>query len=163
MWKSIISISQQASRATRSPSQFSTTVPALVTPTATKAPFSTTPGPQKSKYQGLQDRESLSPERSETTKSGTDAEVAEHPAAFDPSNTAPESELAATAEESKKEGESDSPLDVSAANKDVSAWRHPTEGGPARNRDRESSARGTPKKNRSVHVKEDGTHVSYKD
>jgi hypothetical protein len=161
MWKSVISISQQASRATRS--QFSTTVPALVTPTAAKAPFSTTPRPQKSKYQGLQDRESLSPERSETTKSGTDAEVAEHPAAFDPSNTAPESELAATAEESKKEGESDSPLDVSAANKDVSAWRHPTEGGPARNQDRESSARRTPKKNRSVHVKEDGTHVSYKD
>ncbi|KAJ5991149.1 hypothetical protein N7522_011356 [Penicillium canescens] len=162
MWKSIISISQQASRATRS--QLSTTAPALVTPTATKAPFSTTPGPQKSKYQGLQDRESLSPERSETTKSGTDAEVAEHPSAFDPSNTAPESELAATAEESKKEGQPDSPLDVSAANKDVSAWRHPTEGGPARNRDREtSSARGAPKKNRSVHVKEDGTHVSYKD
>jgi hypothetical protein len=162
MWKSIISISQQASRATRS--QFSTTVPVLVSPTATKAPFSTTPRSQKSKYENLQDRESLNPERSETTKSGTDGEVAMHPSAFDPSNTAPESELAATAEENKQEGKPDSPLDMSPANKDVSSWRRPTEGGPARNQDREaSSTRGAPKKNRSIHVKEDGTHVSYKD
>ncbi|KAJ5776277.1 uncharacterized protein N7511_001288 [Penicillium nucicola] len=161
MWKSVISISQQATRATRS--QFSTTIPALTTPTASKASFSTTLGTQKSRYEGLQDREALDPQRSETTKSGTDGEVAEHPAAFDPSNTAPESELAATAEESKKDGKPDSPLDMSPANKDVSAWRGPTEGGPARNRDREaSSARGSPSKNRSIHVKEDGTHVSHK-
>ncbi|KAJ5316986.1 hypothetical protein PENANT_c030G05345 [Penicillium antarcticum] len=169
MWKSIISISPQAARATRSQlsttrSQLSTTFPALATPTAPKACFSTTPSTKKSRYEGLQDREALDPQRSETTKSGTDGEVAEHPSAFDPSNTAPESELAATEEESKKEGKPDSPLDMSPANKDVSAWRGPTEGGPARNRDREaSSSRGSPNKNRGIHVKEDGTHVSFKD
>jgi hypothetical protein len=162
MWKSIISTSQQVTRATRS--QLSTSVPALTTQVTTNASFSTTPRPGKSGYEGLNDREALDPQRSETTKSGTDGEVAEHPSAFDPSNTAPESELAATAEENKKEGKPDSPLDMSPANQDVSAWRGPTEGGPARNRDREaSSSRGAPKKNRSIHVKEDGTHVSYKD
>lgn len=109
------------------------------------------------------DRETLNPERSETTKSGTDGEVAKHPSAFDPSKTAPESEHEATAEESRKEGKDD-PLNMSPANKDVSAWRGPTEGGPDRNRDREaSSSRGAPKKNRGIHVKEDGTHVSYQD
>ncbi|KAJ5467148.1 hypothetical protein N7475_004900 [Penicillium sp. IBT 31633x] len=160
MWKSIISAGHQATRASRS--QLANATPLLATPTI-RTPFSTTPYPRMEK-DDLLDRESLNPERSETAKSGTDAEVAKHPAAFDPSNTAPENELAATAEESKKEGDKESPLNVSPANKDVSSWRRPNEGAPDRNRDREaSSSRGAPKKNRGIHVKDDGTHVSYRD
>ncbi|KAJ5347160.1 hypothetical protein MYU51_019769 [Penicillium brevicompactum] len=155
MWKSLISTGQQATRATRL--QFT-----KATPSATAAPFSTTPSFKKGK-DPLMDREALNPERSETAKSGTDGEVAEHPAAFDPSKTSPESEHEATAEESRQQGKDD-PLNMSPANKDVSAWRGPTEGGPVRNEDRDSSSRpGTTKKNRGIHVKEDGTHVSYRD
>jgi hypothetical protein len=162
MWKSIISAGQQATRASRN--QFAKTTPFLATPTATRTPFSTTQRSQTEKGPELQDRETLNPERSETSKSGTDGEVAKHPAAFDPSNTAPETELKATEEESKRDGKTDSPLDVSPANKGVSDWRRPTEGGPDRNRDREAhSSRGAPKKARGIHVKEDGTHVSYRD
>ncbi|CAI7587695.1 unnamed protein product [Penicillium bialowiezense] len=139
MWKSFISTSQQATRATRL--QLS-----KATPSATATPFSTTPSFKKDKA-SLLDREALNPERSETAKSGTDGEVAEHPSAFDPSKTSPESEHEATAEESRREGKDD-PLNMSPANKD----------------DRESSSRpGATKKNRGIHVKEDGTHVSYRD
>jgi hypothetical protein len=96
------------------------------------------------------------------TKSGTDSEVAQHPAAYDPSKTAPETELRATKEEHKREGKRGSPLDMSPANKDVSAWRGPTEGGPAQSADKPGpSVRGQPKKNRKIEVKEDGTHVSH--
>ncbi|KAJ5129492.1 uncharacterized protein N7515_005531 [Penicillium bovifimosum] len=161
MWKSILSAGQQATRASRA--QFVKTT-SLATPTATRTPFSTTQRSQTEKGPGVQDREALNPERSETSKSGTDSEVAKHPAAFDPHNTAPENELKATEDESKQEGKTDSPLDVSPANKDVSSWKRDTEGGPARNRDRDaSSSRGAAKKNRGIHVKEDGTHVSYRD
>jgi hypothetical protein len=163
MWKTIVSVGQQATRATRS--QVSkTTAQSLATPTATRTPFSTTPRSQVEKGQTSLDRETLNPERSETAKSGTDAEVAEHPAAFDPKNTAPESELAATEEESRQEGKKESPLNMSPANTGASAWRRPAEDGPDRNRDRTaSSSRGATQKGRSIHVKEDGTHVSYRD
>jgi hypothetical protein len=163
MWKTIISAGQQATRVSRS--QVSkTTTQSLAIPTATRTPFSTTPLFQVEKGQTSLDRETLNPERSETAKSGTDAEVAKHPSAFDPSNTAPESELAATEEESRQEGKKESPLNMSPANTGASSYRHPGEEGPDRNRDRGvSSTRGSPKKGRSIHVKEDGTHVSYRD
>ncbi|KAJ5189477.1 hypothetical protein N7491_005808 [Penicillium cf. griseofulvum] len=163
MWKIIISAGQQATRATRSRVS-KTTTHSLATPTATRTSFSTTPFPQIEKGQGSHDRETLNPERSETAKSGTDSEVAKHPSAFDPKNTAPESELAATEEESRQEGKKESPLNMSPANTGASAWRRPTEDGPDRNRDRAaSSSRGATNKGRSIHVKEDGTHVSYRD
>ncbi|CAG7995510.1 unnamed protein product [Penicillium salamii] len=156
MWKSLISTGQQATRATRL--QLSKTTASTIS-----TPFSTTAIPKKEWSHDLLDREALNPERSETTKSSTDGEVASHPSAFDPSKTSPESEHEATAEESRREGKDD-PLNMSPANKDVSAWRGPTEGGPVRNKDREaSSTPGATKKNRGIHVKEDGTHVSYRD
>ncbi|KAJ5550022.1 hypothetical protein N7535_002036 [Penicillium sp. DV-2018c] len=160
MLKSIISTGQQLTRASRNQSIRTSS---LATPTATRTPFSTTQRCQTEDGPGVQNREELSPERSETSKSGTDAEVANHPAAFDPNNTSPESELKATEEESKREGKTDSPLDVSPANSDVSAWKRDTDGGPDRNQDRgASSSRGAAKKNRGIHVKEDGTHVGYR-
>lgn len=156
MWKSITSAGQQATRA----NLYKLSKPLPITTTAS---FHTTPSFKKEKKQSLLDREALNPERSETTKSSTDGEVAKHASAFDPSNTSPETEHEATVEESKREGKDD-PLSMSPANKDVSAWRGPTEGGPDRNKDRGvSSSRGAPKKNRGVHVKDDGTHVSYRD
>ncbi|KAK4860786.1 hypothetical protein LT330_004517 [Penicillium expansum] len=163
MWKNIISAGLKATRATRGQVSKATTQ-SLATPTATRTPFSTSPLPRIEKGQDPLDRETLNPERSETAKSGTDGEVAKHPSAFDPKNTAPESELAATEEESRQEGKTESPLNMSPANRDASAWRHEAEDGPDRNRDRAaSSSRGAPKKGRGIHVKEDGTHVSYRD
>ncbi|KAJ5773108.1 hypothetical protein N7457_008004 [Penicillium paradoxum] len=162
MWKPILISGQQITRF--SCANLSKTTLSLATATATRTPFSTAPRSQIENDQDPLDRRALNPERSETAKSGTDAEVAKHPSAFDPANTAPENELAATEEESKREGKRESPLNMSPANKDVSSWRRPTEGGPDRNRDREaSSSRGATKKGRGVHVKEDGTHVSYRD
>ncbi|KAJ5796360.1 uncharacterized protein N7518_004900 [Penicillium psychrosexuale] len=159
MWKTIISAGQQATRS-QVPKP---TIQSLAAPTATRTPFSTTPISQIEKGQGSLDRETLNPERSETAKSGTDGEVAKHPSSFDPTNTAPESELSANEKESRQEGK-ESPLNMSPANRDASAWRTKEEDGPVRNRDRGvSSSRGTPNKARSIHVKEDGTHVSYRD
>ncbi|KAJ5226110.1 hypothetical protein N7468_007335 [Penicillium chermesinum] len=146
MWKNLISSGHQATKATSS-----------------LHAFSTIPFRQKEPEPGTRsDRESLSPQRSEATKSGTDSEVAEHPAAFDPKNTSPEGELNQTAKESQQQGKQKNPLNMSPANQEVNDWK--AENGKSRNADRDaSSSRGAPKKNRSIHVKEDGTHVSYRD
>ncbi|KAJ5785248.1 uncharacterized protein N7503_010460 [Penicillium pulvis] len=161
MWKSLITSGQQAPR--RICHQTSGLWTRSRTP-ATRNPFSTSLQLQADNKSTLQDRESLNPERNEGTKSGTDNEVAHHPAAYDPHNTAPESEMEAAGKEKHEEGQEHNPLDVSAANSDVSKWRGPKEGGPDRNVDKESlSGKGTPKKNRRIDVKEDGTHVSYRD
>lgn len=162
MWKSLISCGQQATRTTRSLQS----VPGLhtpPTPTATNRTFSTVSHLQKAKTSEPQDfnRESLNPQGNEVSKSATDNEIAHHNSAFDPSNTAPESELEAAEKESQK-GKNGT-LNMSPANQGVSAWRSPTEGGPERNADREkSSAKGSPNKRRHIEVKEDGTHVSYR-
>lgn len=133
----------------------------------TQRPFSTITCLQKqnqnSDNPNVKERETLKPERSEVTKSGTDNEVAHHPAAYDPNQTSPERELESTAQEHHREGKEGNPLNMSPANPDVSAWRGPTEGGPDRGAERgASSAKGGARKNRKVQIKEDGTHVSYK-
>lgn len=70
--------------------------------------------------------------------------------------------MEATEKESQEKGESGT-LNVSGANQEVNKWRAPQEGGPDRNADRKaSSSRGTPNKRRTIHVKEDGTHVAYR-
>ncbi|PLN77284.1 hypothetical protein BDW42DRAFT_177205 [Aspergillus taichungensis] len=98
-----------------------------------------------------QDRTKLDPQRSEVTKSGTDAEVASHPAAFDPSKTSPESEMKATEEESRQEGKTSNPLNMSPANSETSDWQNQAEQGATRNEDKEkSSERGATRKNREV-------------
>ncbi|KAJ5090062.1 hypothetical protein N7532_008746 [Penicillium argentinense] len=158
MWKSLISNGQKATHASRH--HVSTGLCSTSTSMGNRT-FSTIPSLQKDSQPTDIDREALNPQRSEVSKSGTDDEIAHHDSAFDPSNTAPESELAATEKESKsgKKGT----LNMSPANKDVNAWRGPTEGGPDRNVERgASSARGSPNKRRTIHVKEDGTHVAYR-
>lgn len=159
MWKSLISSSQQATRA--NPRNCVAAL-RITLPATSGRPFSAISRLEKDNPPEDLDREELRPERSEVTKSGTDNEIAHHDTAFDPSNTAPESELAATEHESKSTNVKGT-LNMSPANKDVSAWRGPTEGGPDRNVDKGvSSKRGTPNKRRTIHVKEDGTHVSYR-
>ncbi|KAJ5173295.1 hypothetical protein N7492_005888 [Penicillium capsulatum] len=159
MWKSILPYGRHAARATPiRPKIENTTLPLASRPFRTASPL------QKEAAPDIHDRTALNPERSEVTKSGTDSEVAHHPSAYDPTNTSPENELEATHQESQREGKDGNPLNMSPANKDVSAWRGPREGGPERNAEREaSSAKGKPIKKRSVHVKDDGTHVSYRD
>ncbi|KAJ9224521.1 hypothetical protein DTO021C3_815 [Paecilomyces variotii] len=96
------------------------------------------------------DRNELKPERSEYSKSGTDDEVAGHPSAFDPSKTSPESEVQASCEETRQEGKSSNPLNVSPGNKDVSQARDPTEGGADASTPHSPSSRGAPPKNKQV-------------
>lgn len=164
MWKSVISGSHQAIRT----AQRVTAKPSLWTPSASSAPIRTFSAiPKRQKETNTQendwDRESLNPRRSEVSKSGTDDEIAQHGTAFDPNTTAPEHELEETEQEAKSKGEGGT-LNMSPANKDVHAWKGPNEGGPERNEDRGvSSAKGSPNKRRSIHVKEDGTHVSYRE
>ncbi|GFF39461.1 hypothetical protein IFM51744_04136 [Aspergillus udagawae] len=100
----------------------------------------------------LHNRNELDPQRSEGTKTGTDNEVAAHHAAYDPKTTSPESEINQAEKESEQGGKVSNPLDVSAANKDVSGARDPQEGGPDHNAEKEPSGRGSPRKGREVHV-----------
>ncbi|KAJ5168610.1 uncharacterized protein N7482_004204 [Penicillium canariense] len=158
MWKSLLSSSQKVIR----PSCTSHPTVNLTTPIATRRTLVVSPRFYKDKAPNDFDRESLNPQRTEVTKSGTDSEIAQHDTAWDPSTTSPERELEATEEESHSKGKKGT-LNMSPANQDVNKWRGPEEGGPARNADKEStSKRGQPNKRRTVHVKEDGTHVSYR-
>ncbi|KAJ0413702.1 hypothetical protein BJY00DRAFT_55878 [Aspergillus carlsbadensis] len=99
------------------------------------------------------DRHALNPSRTEASQSGTTDEVSHRDAAFDPSNTAPESEIGASREESKREGSRRDPLGVSAGDKDVGRERDPMEGGAEKNVDKEGhSARGSARKNRKTNA-----------
>lgn len=159
MWNNLLLTSRQAIRNTRHV-QPARSLWASTTSTPQR-PFSVTSRIPKQSEDF--DREALQPDRSEVTKSGTDSEIAQHESAYDPSNTAPESELEATEQESNQKGKGGT-LNMSGANKDVNMWRGPQEGGPDRNAERGvSSTRETPNKRRTIHVKEDGTHVSYRD
>ncbi|OXV07147.1 hypothetical protein Egran_05083 [Elaphomyces granulatus] len=102
------------------------------------------------------DRTTLKPERSEQTKSGTDDEVASHPASFDPSKTDPECAAKATKRESQRRGMPGSPLDTSPVNRDVSKPRDPAEGGAERNATKERSAKGWTRKQKSTPRNHDG-------
>jgi hypothetical protein len=103
------------------------------------------------------DRTSLHPERSEGTLSGTDSEVAQHPSAYDPSKTTPESEFAASEEEAKLEGKHANPLNMSGANKEVGRARDPKEGGADRNAAKAGpSSRGWTKKHGVVNEDKTG-------
>ncbi|KAL4885641.1 hypothetical protein BJY04DRAFT_180135 [Aspergillus karnatakaensis] len=95
------------------------------------------------------DRNKLDPHRTEDSQSGTTDEVATRDAAFDPSNTSPESEIGASKQETKQKGDSRDPLTVSGADKEVGGARDPAEGKPEKNVDKEGhSVRGSGRKNR---------------
>lgn len=99
---------------------------------------------------GLIDRESLNPSRSEGTQTGTDDEVASHDASFDPNNTAPESEIAATEKESSERNKTSNPLDVSPGNKEVNKTRDPSKDPPESGVERPQSAKGWTRKSKQV-------------
>lgn len=98
----------------------------------------------------LLNRHSLNPSRVENSQSGTDNEVASHDAPFDPSNTAPEAEMEATARESLQRNKQSNPLDVSPANRDVNKPREPSEDKAERGVEKPPSTRGKPRKNKPV-------------
>ncbi|KAL4922461.1 hypothetical protein BDW62DRAFT_53322 [Aspergillus aurantiobrunneus] len=99
------------------------------------------------------DRHKLDPQRTESSQSATTDEVATRDAAFDPSKTSPESQIGASKEETRKRGDTRDPLDVSAADKDVSGARDPMEGGAQKNVDKSGhSSRGWTKKNRETNA-----------
>lgn len=157
MFKKLAFIGQQAQSASRVVQR---PLPQLRTPLVQPTPvasatvqFSTHPALQTTKKDaGFSrsedfDRTVLNPKRNEGTKSGTDSEVAQHGAAYDPSRTSPESEMEEMEEETQAEGGPANPLDVSGANQEVNRSRDPREGMADRNADREGhSTRGfTPK------------------
>lgn len=122
----------------------------LLQPTANRLLHTTRPL-QKENPETSQDRTALQPERSEGTLSGTDSEVAAHPSAYDPGKTSPESEIAAAEEESKEEGKTSNPLNMSAANQNVNRARDLKEGGADRNAAKAGpSSRGWTRKHRVV-------------
>jgi len=96
-------------------------------------------------YKDDQSKDSLKPQSTEYSKSGSDSEAAETDEAFDPSKTSPESQQ--KSQESKKGG--NNPLEVSPGNKETSKSRDPEEGGPtnAPEKDRaRTSKTGSPNK-----------------
>ncbi|KAB8235040.1 uncharacterized protein BDW43DRAFT_49358 [Aspergillus alliaceus] len=115
------------------------------------SPTSRTTHQQKEEEDKFHDRTILDPQRNEVSKTGTDNEVAGHPAAYDPSKTSPESEIQATEEESQQQGKVSNPLNVSPANKEVSGTRPAQEGLPDRNAEKSgSTGRGAARKNKEV-------------
>ncbi|KZF21096.1 hypothetical protein L228DRAFT_284168 [Xylona heveae TC161] len=93
-----------------------------------------------------QDKDSLKPEPTEYSKSGSDAQAAQtEEAAFDPQKTSPETEKGTAGSEANDSN----PLEVSPANQEVSKPRGSTEGGPEGSapggRERASGG-GSPKK-----------------
>lgn len=159
MWKNLIFTGHQATRTIRYP-QPASRLWAPAVSSSTQRSFSAAARHQKQSEDF--DREALQPDSSEAVKTGTDSEIAQHDAAYDPSNTSPESEMKATEQESQQQSKSGT-LNVSGANQDVNKWRGPREGGPDRNAEKKApSGRGSPKKGREIHVKEDGTHVAYR-
>ncbi|RAK77310.1 uncharacterized protein BO72DRAFT_429038 [Aspergillus fijiensis CBS 313.89] len=158
MFKQITSISRSALRQSSSIHHLRQTPAAAATATVnqkTQRPFHSIPALRTSQGQREEmesgDRNVLDPQPSEFSKTGTDQEVSQHDAAFDPSKTSPESQIEATQEETNQSGKVSNPLNVSGANKGVSEGRDPTEGAPERNADREaSSKRGQTKKGKEV-------------
>ncbi|KAL3470734.1 hypothetical protein BJX99DRAFT_238817 [Aspergillus californicus] len=153
MWKELF-ITRQLGRANLRYTQSPRSQIQRATVTQRIRPFSSTvPSLRASKPQSEEDpyhdRTTLDPSRTETSQSATTDEVATQDTAFDPSNTAPETEIGASKEETKKnKGDDRSPLDVSAGDKEVSRARNPQEGGADRNEKTGQTIRGQPRKNR---------------
>ncbi|KAF2804642.1 uncharacterized protein BDZ99DRAFT_451766 [Mytilinidion resinicola] len=84
-----------------------------------------------------QDRESLNPQSTEYSKSGSDDAAAGGEAAFDPSTTSPEAEK----ESGEKEAGKHSALNVSPGNREVSEARGSEEGGAQSSPGKEGSER----------------------
>lgn len=98
------------------------------------------------------ERRVLNPERSETSKSGTDNEVAGYSSSYDPSETTPENELKVLENECRTVGIIN-PLFISPANKDFSTLLDPMVGGSVHNADKLGvSGRGWTRKGKEVHV-----------
>ena len=100
-------------------------LPTITATTTTTRPFSLSPLNQARK--DTQDKDSLKPEPTEYSKSGSDdAAAATEKAAFDPSSTRPEEEQNIAGRES---GGDANPLEASPANQDISKDKSENEGG----------------------------------
>lgn len=83
-------------------------------PTSLQSSFHSTPA-SRFAYKDDQDRESLKPQSTQGSMSGTDQDAADSDAAFDPSTTRPESE-----KDQAQEASGGNPLETSGANHDKS-------------------------------------------
>ena len=115
--------------------------------------------PQKTQSEDAKaeaERQALTPERCETSKSGTDAQVAGYKSSYDPSTTTPESELQALENECRHAGIIN-PLFISPANREFSELLDPTvelDAVHAHDADKlgAGSGRGWTRKGKEVHV-----------
>jgi len=96
-----------------------------------------------------QDKDSIDTEATEYTKSGTDDGAArQEEAAFDPSKTDPQTEKDKAGEGNEQSG---NPLEVSAANPEVSKPRGTEEGGAEKaSGGKKQSGGGSPKKGQQI-------------
>ena len=95
----------------------------------------------------------LNPERSETSNSSTDNEIAGYKSSYDPSSTTPENELKVLENECHRTGIRH-PLFISPANRDFSTLLDPMVGGSVHNADKlGTSGRGWTRKGKEVHIR----------
>jgi hypothetical protein len=109
----------------------STVAPRFFTTTSTRFP-----------QKDAQDKDSLAPQSTEYSKSGSDDDAASSDAAFNPNKTSPE-EAEATAE--KEAGGKDNSLNTSPANQEVSEPNDPNAGGTGAPEKKQSGAGSAPK------------------
>ncbi|KAF1850278.1 uncharacterized protein K460DRAFT_272578 [Cucurbitaria berberidis CBS 394.84] len=113
-------------------------------PSALTTPRFLSTTPTKFAAKDSQDKDSVNPRSTETSKSGSDDAAASSDAAFNPNKTSPES-AEATAE--NEAGGKDNSLNVSPGNQDVSQPNDPKTTGREGAPDKKSSGGGSAPKN----------------
>ena len=154
-WDTSISVKNIVQAAQRTSSRTSSVYPGSVRPlralhiTPPKKPL-----PREIQTTLEYERQILNPERSETSNSGTDNEVAGYSSSYDPSETTPENELRALENECRIVGIIN-PLFISPANRDFSTLLDPMVGGSVHNADKlGASGRGCTRKGKVVHIRD---------
>jgi hypothetical protein len=153
LWNTSISIRNSVQAAKRTSSRTSTVFPVSVTHLrALHITPQEKPSPREIQTTIESERRVLNPERSETSKSGTDNEVAGHSSSYDPSETTPENELRALEKECQNMGIIN-PLFISPANREFSTLLDEMVGGSVHNADKLGvSGRGLTRKGKEVHI-----------
>lgn len=153
LWDTSISIKNSVQAARRISSRTSSVYPGAVRHLrALHITPHEKPSPKEIQTTIESERRILNPERSETSKSGTDNEVAGYSSSYDPSETTPENELKVLDNECRTVGIIN-PLFISPANRDFSTLLDPMVGGSVHNADKlGTSGRGWTRKGKEVHI-----------
>jgi len=153
LWDTSISIRTSVQAAKRTSSRTSSVYPGLVRHLRALHNIpDEKPSPREIQTTIESERRVLNPERSETSKSGTDNEVAGYSSSYDPSETTPENEFKVLENECRNVGIIN-PLFISPANKKFSTLLDEMAGGSVHNADKlGASGRGLTRKGKEVHI-----------